>query len=203
MTSKFLGLILSDIQRGFFMSSILETSVMLDTVFEGSNDTSGLLIITDADSSNFILINEIEGEASAADPGDDIVFGGSQFDFISTGDGDDILRAGDGDDIIIGGAGNDIINAGDGTDIIDGGTGNDILIGGEGSDIFRYQLSDFENGDVDRILDFESGVDQLQINGVDPSLVTLEDNAIKYDGETIISIEGENNPIDDSDLEIF
>ncbi len=123
-------------------------------------------------------------------------------DFVSMSDGDDIIFAGAGDDNILGGAGDDYIDGGAGTDIINGGEGDDTILGGEGADVlsggagadlFEFDLSDFvdENGDVisvDRILDFEQGTDGIIINGVDPSLVTVEEDLIKYDGDTIINL---------------
>ncbi len=181
------------------MSSVLETGA-LDVVFEASNDSSGLLIKTEPDSSSFITIGELPGEDSAADPGNDVVIGGNEFDFISTGAGDDIIDALSGNDIIDSGSGSDIVRGGFGDDIIDGGTGSDILVGGDGQDIFRFQLEDLEDGAIDRILDFESGVDQFAFGSdIDTDLISLESNLIKYDGETVISAEG----VDDSDFELF
>jgi Ca2+-binding RTX toxin-like protein len=184
------------------MSSVLEFGSTV--IFEATNEDGGLDIITDPNSDNFIVISEIEGEASAADPGDDIIIGGGSFDFISASAGDDIIVGRDGDDVIDGDSGSDIIRGGAGDDIIIGGKGSDLLIGGEGEDIFEFQFDDFAAGEVDNILDFETGVDRIRINGIDPSLVTVEDNQIKFDGETIISLDGTaTGDTDDDTFELF
>lgn len=185
------------------MSSVLETGV-LDILVNNENEDGGLDIIGRPEKDNFLIIKEKPGTDSAADPGDDIVISGLGFDFISAGDGDDIISGRDGDDIIDGEAGSDIIRGDKGDDIIIGGKGSDILIGGEGADIFEFQLSDFANGEIDSVRDFEAGVDRIRINGVDPSLVSIEGDLIKYDGETIISLGTDaTGATDDDTFELF
>jgi serralysin len=74
---------------------------------------------------------------------------------------------------VLGGAGNDTItNAGDttsvalsgggGNDTITGGLGNDYLFGNEGADTFVVT----SNAQLDAILDFEVGVDQVDLSGI-------------------------------------
>ena len=188
------------------MSSILDFNAS-SVLFETPNGNGGLDIVAQPDSDNFIIISEVEGEASAANPGDDIVIGGNALDFISTSDGDDIIIGNRGDDLIDGGAGSDIIQGRDGDDIIIGGKGSDLLSGGEGEDIFGFNADDFSSGEVDSILDFEAGVDRVQINGVDPDRVTVEGSLIKLDGETIIELNGEagtgSGATDEDTFELF
>ncbi len=157
------------------------SSILLSDVSTTANSydlgNGGLLIEGNADESNFIVIDEQEGAESAANPGDDIIFGGDEFDVVFANDGDDLIFGKGGDDVLIGGEGDDVLI---------GGEGSDTLIGGEGADTFLYKLDDFANGEVDTVVNFESGVDQVIISGADPDLVTVDENMIKYDGETII-----------------
>ena len=176
------------------MSSVLEFGTE-DALFAELNNEGTGFIIELEDDSNFVII----GEDPIAAAGDDIVTGGSADDMIFTNDGDDIISGGDGDDTLFGEAGNDIISGGNGDDIIDGGTGRDILFGGEGLDIFRFDLEDFQDGEVDTIQDFEQGIDEFLLGSdIDTDLISIEGNLIKYDGQDVIEVKG-----DEPDLEIF
>ncbi len=77
--------------------------------------------------------------------------------------GNDNLKGGSGHDDLDGGIGDDILKGGTGDDRLEGGAGNDTLHGGEGQDIFVFNEAD--GAQVDRIRDFEVGVDQIEING--------------------------------------
>jgi carbohydrate esterase-like sialic acid-specific acetylesterase/hemolysin type calcium-binding protein len=113
--------------------------------------------------------------------GDDFAYGGRGFDQILSGAGNDTIWAGRGNDSvagsdgadtiyggngnarIVGGKQNDALFGGNGFDQLMGGRGDDLLTGGAGVDtfIFRFQQ---QNG-YDTILDFETGLDRLQIEG--------------------------------------
>ncbi|TVQ23481.1 MAG: hypothetical protein EA367_02395 [Leptolyngbya sp. DLM2.Bin15] len=104
--------------------------------------------------------------------GDYTITTGRRDDIIGLGTGTDIVDAGDGDNIIYmvnpdlpagnkiirTGAGDDYIATGSGDDLLDGGTGSNILQGGAGSDTFVIR-----DGAYNYILDFELGVDQIQL----------------------------------------
>lgn len=101
--------------------------------------------------------------------GDDALYGGADDDRLSGGAGHDVMAgdagqdnlfAGTGDDALTGGAGNDTLSGGIGNDTLTGDAGNDDLRGGEGSDLFVFGA---DNGQ-DRILDFVSGLDGLQLD---------------------------------------
>lgn len=189
------------------MSSLLEV-VGSDPVIQELNSDSGFNILADPNEDAFITISEIEGPESEENPGNDVIVTGRGFDVVFAGDGDDIIVGGDGADLLDGGAGSDIIRGGTGEDIIIGGTGADILIGGTGADIFQFDLKDFANGEVDRILDFEVGVDSAVINGLDPELAMIDGNEVKYNGETIIRLSGDVSGIqgeatDEDTFELF
>ena len=64
-----------------------------------------------------------------------------------------------------------ILNGGGGNDMLHGSPGNDLLIGGAGSDQFAFSGS---NGN-DTIADFQSGLDQIVINGYGAALHSFAD----------------------------
>lgn len=84
-------------------------------------------------------------------------------------------RALDGDDAITGTAGADRILLGRGADVVDGGAGDDILIGGwgadrltggAGADTFVYRAAHSRVDASDLLLDFESGIDRIDLSRV-------------------------------------
>ena len=85
----------------------------------------------------------------------------------------DTIQSGSGDDILTGNDGDDLLKAGNGADILADGAGADTLYGGNGADIFVL------SGDTstDQIMDFEVGVDQLDLSGFlmfyDPNSLTI------------------------------
>lgn len=111
--------------------------------------------------------------------GDDVFAGGAEGSMIDGEAGDDSIAAGDGDDRIFGGSGSDeilgeggrdvLLGEGDGdrlfggagADALDGGAGLDLLHGGAGSDRFSFS----EDGRVDQILDWEAGIDRIDLRG--------------------------------------
>ena len=87
--------------------------------------------------------------------GDDTLFGESGKDFVA---------GGLGDDLIYGGLGNDKLHGRDGADTLNGGTGRDILRGGDGADDFVFSTA-LGRSNVDTIVDFASGVDEIVLDG--------------------------------------
>ncbi|MCH9780281.1 MAG: hypothetical protein K0U36_03250, partial [Alphaproteobacteria bacterium] len=53
-------------------------------------------------------------------------------------------------------------SVGHGDDVLNGHGGNDLLIGLGGEDIFEFDFFSMNNREVDRVLDFEDGVDKLR-----------------------------------------
>lgn len=91
--------------------------------------------------------------------GADKLVGGDGFDNLDGGGGKDLLSGGLEHDVLFGGAHDDELRGGEGEDYLTGGKGNDLLIGGEGYDHFI-----FDRGDgIDRIKDFELGIDHIRI----------------------------------------
>ncbi|WP_263491393.1 calcium-binding protein [Celeribacter litoreus] len=146
--------------------------------------------------------------------GDDVLYGGGSNDRhpLEDGehgnDGDDILYGGSGDDLLFGGADSDTLRGGDDDDTLVGGSGNDWLSGGAGADVFMFlEVAQ----DRDKIVDFEQGLDVIDLSRIDTSQLTfrgeLEDvgdgrirpfsvNYYVADDKTVIGVEatGDRRP---------
>ncbi|TPE53605.1 M10 family metallopeptidase C-terminal domain-containing protein [Amaricoccus solimangrovi] len=88
-----------------------------------------------------------------------------------------------GDDRITGSAGADRLPGFGGDDRITGGRGADVMTGGGGADLFRFAaLSDSPASDPDRITDFRSGHDRIDLRGIDAAHGTPGDQAFDFLG---------------------
>lgn len=74
----------------------------------------------------------------------------------------DVLWGNDVANVLNGMGGDDVINGYGGNDRLIGGTGNDVLTGGTGNDVFVFA----NDGSVDRITDFMTGTDKIDLSGV-------------------------------------
>jgi len=85
------------------------------------------------------------------------------------GSGNDSLTGNVIANSLYGGGGNDTLSGGGGNDILTGGTGVDVLIGGDGADTFVFAAGDSSaaSGQHDRISDFVSGTDHIDLSGFD------------------------------------
>jgi Ca2+-binding RTX toxin-like protein len=94
-----------------------------------------------------------------------------------------------GDDDLAGAADKDRLDGGEGDDVLTGGLGRDQLIGGLGSDRFVFG-SVAEIGRTastsDRVLDFEVGLDRLDLSGLD-ALPDGEDDVFSFIGSDAFS----------------
>lgn len=87
-----------------------------------------------------------------------------------------------------GGEGMDYLMGMDGADILDGGAGQDYLLGGAGADIFRFTLASHTAfGLADKIGDFETGADKIDLSAIDANTNTLEDDAFTFIGDAAFS----------------
>ncbi|WP_415410095.1 beta strand repeat-containing protein [Synechococcus sp. A10-1-5-9] len=110
--------------------------------------------------------------------GDDSITGDDQANILTGNDGDDVLSGGESADTLAGGDGNDVLFGGEGDDELDGTAwfsgefgANDFdrLTGGSGADLFVLGVENtvyYEGIGFAEVLDFESGVDTLQLAGV-------------------------------------
>ena len=71
---------------------------------------------------------------------------------------------GPGNDQLFSGTGNDIVYGREGDDLIVGGAGDDVLFGGPGRDTFAWEPSHV--GENDRIMDWQPGVDRIEVKGL-------------------------------------
>jgi Ca2+-binding RTX toxin-like protein len=101
------------------------------------------------------------------------------------------VNGGGGNDIIAGGTVSDFLVGGVGNDRIDGKEGNDSFIGGAGADRFVFTA----NPGNDRILDFVSGADKIDLSFFD--LVPANVTSAASGSNTILSVDVNNDTIAD------
>ncbi len=130
------------------------------------------------------------------DDGNDLIYGGTGNDYLSGGNDndslyggsyDDQLLGGDGTDRLYGGTGNDNLYGGAGLDALEGGEGKDVLTGGDGADSFRF-LTKAESSALEKtcdvIMDFERGVDKIDLKYMDASDLLFGNNEFQWNGTT-------------------
>lgn len=76
----------------------------------------------------------------------------------------DRLNGGNGDDRLFGGEGRDRLSGGTGQDRLNGGSASDTLTGGDGDDVFVFDSPIAGGANIDRITDFLSGSDVIEID---------------------------------------
>ncbi len=126
-----------------------------------------------------VLLGGVGADLLYGQGGDDYLYGGRDNDMLYGGEGNDRLKGNRNDDALYGGAGEDTLFGGgnndtlygedgvdrllgeNGNDRLDGGLGDDVLSGGAGADVFVYSLTG-----LDRVKDFEDGIDQLDLSGI-------------------------------------
>jgi Ca2+-binding RTX toxin-like protein len=123
---------------------------------------------------NDIMYGGDGGDSMNGGLDDDQMFGEGGVDWLYGGAGDDVLNGGDetdalfgedGNDILRGGAVGDSLDGGNGNDRLEGGLGIDTMSGGAGADVFAF---DDPAGYGDLILDFETGIDMIEVDVVNP-----------------------------------
>jgi uncharacterized surface protein with fasciclin (FAS1) repeats len=120
-----------------------------DDVALGGNGSDRLF----GQTGNDLLIGEAGNDRLVGSSGDDTLEGGA---------GRDRLFGGSGEDVLDGGLHVDFLYGGGHDDVLTGGRGSDFLIGGHGRDTFVFNTGDGH----DTILDFRSGVDQIDLTGL-------------------------------------
>ncbi len=119
---------------------------------------------------------------------------------IRGGTGNDTLIGTSGDDVIWGMGHKDTLYGGNGDDRLIDGRGKDWLYGGDGADIFEFT----EDGRSDFIMDFEIGIDRIDLSDFDHlyhisslEIGTREGGAVIFVADDIIRITSvDGQPID-------
>jgi hypothetical protein len=97
--------------------------------------------------------------------------------------GADSILGHDGVDRLLGAAGNDTLGGAESGDFLVGGNGADQLTGGTGADQFIYSAVG-ETGTTlstqDRVLDFEHGVDRLELSAIDANAGVAGNQAFSF-----------------------
>ena len=85
-----------------------------------------------------------------------------------------------------GASGNDVLNGGAGSDFLTGGTGSDKVYGGSDKvrDVFDFNaISESKKGSSrDKVYDFRSKIDDLDLKGIDANTKVKGDQAFKFSG---------------------
>jgi Ca2+-binding RTX toxin-like protein len=100
-----------------------------------------------------------------------------------------VLRGNGRNNDIAGGGGSDRLVGGYGNDTLDGEAGRDVLIGGVGNDRFVFDaLSDSVVGAArDKIKDFVSGADTIDLGGIDANTGLAGDQGFNFIGDAAFS----------------
>ncbi|MEQ8823706.1 MAG: M10 family metallopeptidase C-terminal domain-containing protein [Filomicrobium sp.] len=132
---------------------------------------------------NDLLIGRDGNDTIYGQNGNDRLFGINGRDFMYGGRNNDLLKGGAGNDLLNGERGNDKLFGEAGNDWITGGLGRDFLIGGAGRDRFEYSSVRESNGAVrDRIYDFTSGEDRINVSMIDASTRIAGDQRFAFIG---------------------
>lgn len=129
------------------------------------------------------LANELTGNA-----GNNVLNGRAGHDTLSGGAGRDSLIGGAGNDVLLGGSGNDTLMGGSGRDRLRGDLGTDLLYGGADAQrdvfVFRTDRDSAVGAARDRIYDFRSGVDDIDLSGIDANEDRRGNQAFQFTGRT-------------------
>ncbi|WP_202679954.1 calcium-binding protein [Skermanella mucosa] len=143
---------------------------------------------------SLVLANEVEnlvlgGTANLDGTGNGLnnkIQGNGGANLLRGGGGGDWLQGWAGNDRLEGGAGNDGLDGGAGNDVLIGGAGRDRLSGGAGADRFVFDsIADSGPGwgQRDNILDFQPGVDIIDLKAIDANATLQGDQAFTFIGE--------------------
>lgn len=160
------------------------------TVSSSSTVVSGLAgFDTVRSSASFTMPADIEkleltGTAAISGTGSlnaDIITGNSAANTLRGMAGADRLTGNGGNDTLQGGTDADQLYGDAGNDRLDGGAGQDRLTGGTGADVFVFlQASDTARSSCDKVLDFQTGVDKIDLSAIDADTALSGNQAFDY-----------------------
>ena len=190
-----------DTLRGLGGDDILDGGEGVDQMFGGvGNDT---YFVTSGDR---VYENPGEGFDSVYARESFVLGAGTEIELLATADWrltdrldltgneyNNAVTGNEGVNVLRGGGGNDTLRGLGGDDILEGGEGADLLFGGAGNDIFRFRtVSDSSVGAPDRIVDFEVGLDRIDLSFLDASSAAPGNNAFIFiDSKTFSGVAGE------------
>ncbi len=137
---------------------------------------------------NDLIFGLAGGDWMYSGPGDDTIFGGGANDVLFAANGNDQLHGDARTDRLYGEEGNDTLWGGDGDDVVNGGIGADVLFGGAGADTFYFNRAvemGLASGTVDRIEDFEFGIDRIALGAIDADTIHNGNNVFRLSTTTL------------------
>ena len=165
--SKFIFQNLNSLDSLQLSDFIIRNTPNRDRTRFGSNDADRLAGTNGDD----LLIGKRGADWLLGKRGDDVLYGDTGKDVLRGSAGDDLLYGGAGADKLSGGVGNDVLDGGAGRDLLDGGKGSNTLTGGTGADTFRFTRL---TGQLDRITDFDIGIDSIDIDALVRVPITVQ-----------------------------
>lgn len=124
----------------------------------------------------------------------DTITGATGADTLVGLDGRDTLTGNGGNDTLDGGAAADTLDGGQGKDTLIAGGGADLLTGGTEADTFVFKSADFGPVDpfyIDRITDFATGSDKIDLTGIDANTGAAGDQAFTFVGSAAFTAVGQ------------
>lgn len=162
-------------------------------VFNVSSSTTRVAGLAGTDtvrsSASFTLSADVErleltGTAAINGTGNlnaDIITGNAANNILQGMAGVDRLMGKNGNDILLGGADADQLYGDAGNDRLDGGAGQDKMYGGAGADVFVFSFaSDTARTKSDKVLDFQTGVDKIELSAIDADIGVAGNQAFVY-----------------------
>jgi len=140
-----------------------------DTLKNVENLTSG--------EGNDTITGDAAGNEFRGNGGNDVLSGKAGYDVIFGGEGNDTLSGGTEDDYLNGNTGVDHLKGGAGNDNLFGEAGNDVMTGGSGADAFYFTTALNADTNVDKVTDFQTGVDSIVLLQDVFSAITADEKA--------------------------
>lgn len=142
-----------------------------DTIIAGPNDNT----VSAKDGDDYVL----------GENGSDTLNGNKGNDFLFGENDNDTLNGNQDNDSLFGQSGTDSLTGGSGKDFLAGGIDADTLTGGDSADIFFFGSPfDEVSTTVDKITDFESGIDKIQVNSIEFNIQRTDFNKFSYVSST-------------------
>jgi Ca2+-binding RTX toxin-like protein len=169
---------------------VVKVEGVVQTSFSGTDVAAGLVTFqhdgSDDDASFDVAVED--GDEDVSGPDSDtfdfaVSFGAPAPDVVGTKKGDNPLNGTIGSEDIFGLKGNDTIHADLGDDVLIGGRGHDILFGEGGADRFDFNSWKESGRGVakrDVIMDFEQGVDTIDLSSIDANSHRRGNQSFKF-----------------------